>query len=67
MNEKKYMVIPSAMKRLLRIHGKVPLNYDEVIKILTTEKWNVIDNESVADLFRLVRAVEKAHGIGDKE
>ena len=67
MNEKKYMVIPSAMKRLLRIYGRVPLNYDEVIKILTTEKWNVIDNESVADLFRLVRAVEKAHGIGDKE
>ena len=42
------------------------LDYDQVIKLLTDNKWNVIDNDSVADLFKLVRAVEKAHGI-DKE
>ena len=40
-----------------------PLDYDQIITILTSEKWNVIDNASVADLFRLVKAVEKAHGI----
>jgi hypothetical protein len=67
MTDKKYMIIPSAMKKLLRIHGRVPLNYDEIITLLKNEKWNVLDNESVADLFRLVKAVEKAHGIGEKE
>lgn len=63
MTSPKYMFIPSAMKKLLRIHTKTPLNYNEIINLLTTEKWSVVDNESVADLFRLVKAVEKAHGI----
>jgi hypothetical protein len=46
---------------------KHALDYDQVIKLLTDNKWNVIDNESVADLFRLVRSVEKAHGIGEED
>jgi hypothetical protein len=46
---------------------KHALDYDQVIKLLTDNKWNVIDNDSVADLFRLVRAVEKAHGIDEED
>ncbi len=59
------MIIPSSMKKLLRIHGKVPLNKDEMIHLLECESWNVIDNEAIEDLFSLIRAVEKAHGIGE--
>ena len=63
MTEKKYMVIPKAMKKLLRIHGKVPLNDDEIVEI-AKEKGYMNKYEFCIDF---ARAIEKAHGIGEKE
>ena len=80
MTDKKYMVIPKAMKKLLRIYGKVPLSDDEINEIIQSspELENTmmffIDRSMTALMkkrYKLIldfaRAIEKAHGIGEKE
>ena len=64
MTEKKYMIIPSAMKKLLRIYGRVPLNDDEIVEIWESDKY---EGELYIDYVNFARAIEKAHGIGEKE
>ncbi len=66
--ENKYMIIPSAMKRLLRIHGRVPLNDDEISEILFKHGLNEVQIAGeYINIVGLIRDVEKAHGIGGKE
>jgi len=42
-----------------------PLNREDIIKLLSENKWNTDDNDSLKDIVNLVRAVEEAHGIVD--
>ena len=66
--EKQYMVIPKAMKKLLRIYGKVPLNDDEIIELIDVDcpPDRAICGDTKG-IIKFARAVEKAHGIGEKE
>ena len=59
---KQYMIIPTAMKKLLRIHGKVPLNNNEIENILEKFDGGNIASEYL-DIYNFVKAIEKAHGI----
>ena len=58
------MIIPSAMKKLLRIHGKVPLNDDEISEILDKHGFNEVQiSGEYINIVGLIRDIEKAHGI----
>ena len=64
MKNPKYMIIPSAMKKLLRIHGKVPLNDDEISEILDKHGFNEVQiSGEYINIVGLIRDIEKAHGI----
>jgi hypothetical protein len=64
MKNPKYMIIPSAMKKLLRIHGKVPLNDDEISEILDKHGFNEVEIAGeYINIVDLIRDIEKAHGI----
>lgn len=52
------------MKKLLRIYGRVPLNDDEIVEIWESDKY---EGELYIDYVNFARAIEKAHGIGEKE
>ena len=41
----------------------MPLNPQEIIQLLKSHQWNVDDQDAVANLIELIRAVEKIHGI----
>jgi uncharacterized protein Yka (UPF0111/DUF47 family) len=41
----------------------MPLSQEEIIQLLKMHQWNVDDNDAVADLVDLIRAVEKVHGV----
>jgi hypothetical protein len=64
MTNPQYMIIPSAMKKLLRIHGKVPLNDDEISEILDKHGFNEVQIAGeYINIVGLIRDIEKAHGI----
>jgi hypothetical protein len=41
----------------------LPLNQQEIIQVLKQHKWNVEDEDAVADLIELIRAIEQIHGV----
>ena len=64
MTSPNYIFIPSAMKKLLRIHTKVRLNDDEVTQILLEHGLDNVEKAGrYIDIVALIRDVESAHGI----
>jgi hypothetical protein len=41
----------------------LPLNQQEIIQVLKQHKWNVEDEDAVAGLIELIRAIEQIHGV----
>jgi UDP-galactopyranose mutase len=41
----------------------LPLNLQEIIKLLKDHQWSVDDEDALKDLIELIRAVEKVHGV----
>ena len=55
------MIIPTAMKKLLRMHTKTPLNDNELLMICDDFKF--LDMHVNGNLAKFARVIEKAHGI----
>jgi len=40
-----------------------PLTQEQILKVLAENKWNTGDNDDLIDITKLIRSVEKTHGI----
>jgi hypothetical protein len=40
-----------------------PLTQEQILDILTKNKWNIGDNDGLTDIVNLIRSIEKAHNI----